>query len=825
MLVVVSIVCVMTGSALGQQVDPTNAILDAFTGGGDRLSSALLSQIFGCRLFPVAGIPCDESQLPVFATVIHLFNTFCLVLATVLFSWNISAGVAQTAHEGRVLGSRWSTLWAPIRTVTAIGMLVTLPGMQGYNTVQAGIAYLVRGSTTAASVVWGQAADGIVTLTAPIVLPGRIIDTSALGPLWEIAVCQQIVVHVANKWWQDTDGNDPGIGLTTRMVTHHPPVETSPDDILQGRTDHPSPRSRIVSVLIPGSLTADDIAATGLDNPGICGIIHIPEPPRLLGGDAQLQSDFIHSHHDAVVAALTRLRHPAGALVREAEDGSETSQATMSLATAIVQAGQDYHGVLANSLGSIGARAGSLVDRTNGQIPDTARTRLALLVAGAYSSACGGSSDDPLVRELCAEGNHGQGWLGAGAWYMHMARYANDSMSLHASRPSFSPVVLEDAALETGRGLSDVDRSTFGRLWQTVKRGIGVTDDRDDYIIRHAAELQAALDKRWRAAWILAASGGSNVGTDLIDGAFLGTGPRLMDGIRLWLSDRVWSLLSPSAGSDPMVQLVEMGNMIAAIGGVLVGGPWVGELLSVVGQSWLPLDGAGALGSIASAVGELSRPVGIALLGVGTALAFIMPVMPFLLWTAAVTAYFILIAEAIVAVNLWAVAHMRMDGEGLAGEAGRQGYYLVLALTLTPVLMVFGFLLGMAIFKVTTTLINIGFRVMISGLMVNNWLPIWLIGMVVIGILMIITYFILAERSFSLTAELPGKVLRWIGADAQVTSAADDRIRVAAAGAGYQTTQLLSGLARLPQRRQAGIATRGISAAGRQTGTAPVPRK
>ncbi len=96
--------------------------------------------------------------------------------------------------------------------------------------------------------------------------------------------------------------------------------------------------------------------------------------------------------------------------------------------------------------------------------------------------------------------------------------------------------------------------------------------------------------------------------------------------------------------------------------------------------------------------------------------------------------------------------------------------------------MVFGFVIGMAIFKVTATLVGIGADAAIRGLAHDQSWIVWLFGMAVISILLVIVYTVMAERSFSLIAELPGRILRWIGADANVSSKEDDRIRATALG-------------------------------------------
>jgi conjugal transfer/type IV secretion protein DotA/TraY len=219
--------------------------------------------------------------------------------------------------------------------------------------------------------------------------------------------------------------------------------------------------------------------------------------------------------------------------------------------------------------------------------------------------------------------------------------------------------------------------------------------------------------------------------------------------------------------ADPMVGIVEMGHNLTRIGGVLAAG--------------------GGLASLASdTVGGLMSTIGVPLVIGGSVMAFIIPMLPFLFWIVGVTGYFLLVAEAIIAVNLWAISHLRMDGEGIAGEAGRQGYYLVLALTLTPILMIFGFLVGMTLFKVTTTLVNVGLYQVIQGMNTDGGLT-WLVGIFVIVVMSILVYLVLIERSFSLIMELPSKVLRWVGADAPLSAGEGDRIRLAAAGAATTT--------------------------------------
>lgn len=59
----------------------------------------------------------------------------------------------------------------------------------------------------------------------------------------------------------------------------------------------------------------------------------------------------------------------------------------------------------------------------------------------------------------------------------------------------------------------------------------------------------------------------------------------------------------------------------------------------------------------------------LALLIPGIMIAYVLPLIPWVMWIAGVTGYLILVLEAVIAVPLMMVAHMTFDGEGLHGRA------------------------------------------------------------------------------------------------------------------------------------------------------------
>ena len=737
----------LAGPALPQSA--ANDLLNAFSSGGDQLSNEFLSRIFGCRLFPTGG-DCSARPVPIFAQAIGLFNSFCLALGLALFSFNASTGIMQTAHEGQVLGARWNSLWAPIRTIGAAAMLTPLPGLDGYNTVQTAIAWLVRGSTAAASVIWAASADLIIDHQAPITNPAVMFDQQVVGATWQMASCQAVVQRLMHE---------QKIGSELKVSLSRPP----PRDVRFRQGRRPGEDSAMPAPPVIGTAGA----AASFQ---ICGQLRLPEPPAIVVERGRL-NEWNERHGEALTDLLGNMRVLADQMI-EAETTDPASPVPGETAAYIINAGEAY----AQDLGSwlpgfakaSGIAAGDSV---------AARDRIKLIVAGSYSDTCDNqTSGDAWMDSICDASNSGQGWLAAGAWYMHMARFANEATALFNARPQpDNPVVISEAT-------ASERRSHFG-LWARISgffsldSGFLGSDRSEGRLRQRAEELAAGVDRRWNEAILIAATQGGEVDSQLIQGAFAGEGMAgsvlPSNAVRNWMAAKTTEWFLPPATVDPMASLAEFGNAQLAWGLALIAGGKAAEFASGL-VALLPVAG------IAETLGGAAVVIGGALMVSGAFLAFILPLLPFLLWTAAVTGYFLLVAEAVIATNLWAVAHLRLDGEGLAGNAAQQGYYLVLALTLTPVLMVFGFLLGMGIFKVTSTLIGIGIDVALRGLAHDQSWAVWLVGMAVVAIILVIVYVVLAERSFSLVAELPGKVLRWVGADANVTSREDERIRATA---------------------------------------------
>ena len=102
----------------------------------------------------------------------------------------------------------------------------------------------------------------------------------------------------------------------------------------------------------------------------------------------------------------------------------------------------------------------------------------------------------------------------------------------------------------------------------------------------------------------------------------------------------------------------------------------------------------------------------------------------------------------------------------------------------------------MALFRIASGLLDYGMYYAMSAL-VNASPLVGIFGLIATGFLVVMSYVVIIERSFSLVSEFPGRVLRWIGAEARLLDSGEmQRINMIGAGmtAGFGTaTKRLGG--------------------------------
>ncbi len=113
--------------------------------GSDITVEYFLNSIFGS----LVGLGSGADPL---ADVISELNKVVLLVGGVLLAYGLVAGTMQTAHDGEVLGKRWSSMWVPIRT--SLGIAAIVPLGSGYAAIQFVMMWLILQGVGAANIVW-----------------------------------------------------------------------------------------------------------------------------------------------------------------------------------------------------------------------------------------------------------------------------------------------------------------------------------------------------------------------------------------------------------------------------------------------------------------------------------------------------------------------------------------------------------------------------------------------------------------------------------------------------------------------------------------------
>jgi len=226
-------------------------------------------------------------------------------------------------------------------------------------------------------------------------------------------------------------------------------------------------------------------------------------------------------------------------------------------------------------------------------------------------------------------------------------------------------------------------------------------------------------------------------------------------------------------GVFPLSKLTMLGNSIInktilsiGAGGIVSG---FGGLLSGAGAADLGAafeQGGGVLLGFASTG-----------LIIGFILAYLIPFFPFIYFYFAVGRWVKSIFEAMVAVPIWALAHLRMDGEGV-GNAASKGYFLLLEIMLRPVFTVFGLMAAITTFSALVVVLDSIFDVVVwnvAGFDMSNLSPSDpqynvdvvqsfrdSIDMFFYTIIYVIIIYMMAMSSFKLIDLIPNKLLRFL---------------------------------------------------------------
>ena len=141
-----------------------------------------LSVIFLGNLFGVVDGVLHGTGSQIMGTMFGVFNSAVLALGGIIIMYTLLVSTMNTAHEGQMLGQKWSSIWIPLRSTMGLALLI--PKASGYCLMQIFVMWVIVQGIGAADKVW-EAALGYLNRGGVIIQaqanPGDLLTKSSSG--------------------------------------------------------------------------------------------------------------------------------------------------------------------------------------------------------------------------------------------------------------------------------------------------------------------------------------------------------------------------------------------------------------------------------------------------------------------------------------------------------------------------------------------------------------------------------------------------------------------------------------------------------------------
>ncbi len=270
-----------------------------------------------------------------------------------------------------------------------------------------------------------------------------------------------------------------------------------------------------------------------------------------------------------------------------------------------------------------------------------------------------------------------RGWAGAAIWYNNIANLNGVMASAmqNIPRPFKYPMVMEKVA-EQHKG-NDANMSFSDRFNPKLQDG-------------QLAHLPSPGDQEIAALLYTVYSIWNS--SDVQETVFTRKNSNaVLDVLNMILGTHGLFDIRKNNDAHPLAMLSSMGKSMvdAAIRNLFVGvvGQGIGEILS-----------DDFMGSISKLAGQFAFKFAMIGFSIGFILYYVLPLMPFIYFFFAFSGWVKSIFEAVVAMPLWAIAHLKMDGEGLPGPWATNGYFLLMEILIRPTLIIVGLIGSIGLF-------------------------------------------------------------------------------------------------------------------------------
>jgi conjugal transfer/type IV secretion protein DotA/TraY len=685
---------------------------------------------------------------PVLGAAMRALNLFALSFGTLMFTYVAVVGTLNTAQDGEILGKKWNTMMVPIRFVMGTVMLVPLAS--GYSTVQHVILWLALAGGGGASAIWAAALDGFTSpdKAAAVVQNGEDYKNKVrtlMRNILKAEVCTAIL-------------NDQYSGVAKFGMTRTDPMNSPLEGALMP-----------AAVYLHGyTYRWGDTSGTGGKSADTCGSL---DTTSFADGNAPPDMSFGGVYGDAQQTGLQSGSQGAPsdgsyqAMINGQANGVQAAVPILQTFAATMVATSAPNDPAASTAAVTPQARAALTEAATSAALTQATTNYINAASPAFSLVTD-SANNKLSKFINSSSQ--LGWMMASSSFFQMARIRSAANAAMSSLPEFhARTDTKTVASGSYPGVAE------GPMFEDVK----AAENR-------IAEMLPGEDSWWKSG---------NPGQ--------------------WMARKLGTAFSFDATSPKhsLVQIKDTGDVIldATVTAFVAGAAFYVEQ-SMVGNTVLGkvVDaGSGAFAGI-RAFFEIMGPAIMmgffALFGVGLTMAFLLPMLPFMLSIGSILGWLMAVFSAMVAAPIWLAGHLHPEGDGIAGKA--VGGYMILLETVTrPVFIVFGLIGAFVIMDPMLRFVAWAFQANMQSVQGNS-----LTGVISIGIFAMIYVAIVwtvTRQSLQLIHSLSEKVYLWIGGQ----NAGYDQARDFGAAAQQSTGRAASGVAQGAQSALAAGAARANS--------------
>ncbi len=692
----------------------------------------------------------------------NFYNMAMLIVAVFIVLYYVVILVAETAQSGTPFGRRFDTIWAPIRLVVAVGLLV--PVSYGYNSAQFIVLYSAKFGSSFATNAWtiynqdivaaaidcgsGPSANAAGWCNEALIARPK---TPDMMPLVQFMTMVKSCAKAYEILYKDLDGrkDKDGNALPKGMrIAPYLVRKTAAGEENQEITGIATPDWQTAVnyynkgdiLIVYGEYEARHTDSTGLVKP-FCGEIVVPTTDLTQDGPKLIQEIYYN--------VLTNLWYY-----------SDVVEFADKMTAAYIKAANTNPCSILITTGDVGA-CGSPYTGRSPNFPSSAFGQnlksvyfnlVDAVVTGGHAMAIN-TTDFSVTTDILE-----RGWGGAGIWYNKIAEWNGSfvSSTINLPTPKSMPLIMK--TVEAQKSGSDQNMDALDR-YEPYHAGKDRATELDLGPETEIAKMLSNIYKYWRqqnATEKIEQKVQANVFFDTLNAIF---------GLNGLFTIR------QNTETHPMAQLASIGRSIveSAIRNLMVsmGFSFLGGMTEILNPH---------LGGAFHAISRMF--VGITTIGltVGFILYYVLPFLPFMYFYFAVGAWVKSIFEAMVGVPLWALAHLKIDGHGIHGDTAMNGYFLIFEIFIRPILTVFGLLAGMAVFAAMVKTLNgifplvtanlTGFEAdapKVSGKILGIEFKRQIVDEFFFTLIYTVIVYMIALSSFKMIDLVPNNILRWMG--------------------------------------------------------------